>query len=394
MKEKTALISRSMDFWMLGGASIVFWLVYHVFEPFQQMIPVNNIFVQTGFAISVLAMFINYPHFMYTYRLAYGEGPQQIKKYWFQMIFVPLLLVVLFLMAFGSMNSSPPSSYNKWLTNIFSFFNLNGSPVYSKSLGKEMISLLINFMFLTVGWHYTKQIYGCMMVYARYDHYPLNRTQSRWLKSNILLIWLVMFIWIHSFNLTDSTNSYSQSTHPVLMGVDYLSIGFPTWISTMSQLVLYFHLGLVLYFVFWKNYRLGHKPSINFLVPLLSIYIWWIPYLSTSIFTAKWVPFFHCLQYITFAIAVEKEKNKNYSETKKNIFYSLVVLGLISAGAISFEIFPKFLDINFRHGPLSPMGFMFFGVAAHIFLNIHHYFLDNVLWRFNNKNIKKYLFLH
>ena len=33
----------------------------------------------------------------------------------------------------------------------------------------------------------------------------------------------------------------------------------------------------------------------------------------------------------------------------------------------------------------------FFFIAAMLFINIHHYFIDNVLWRFHNKEVRELL---
>ena len=35
-------------------------------------------------------------------------------------------------------------------------------------------------------------------------------------------------------------------------------------------------------------------------------------------------------------------------------------------------------------------GFFFF-TAAMLFINVHHYFFDNVLWRFKNPEVRAYL---
>ena len=40
-----------------------------------------------------------------------------------------------------------------------------------------LFTVAFNVMIFTIGWHYTKQVFGCMMVYAHYDGYPLSRVQ-------------------------------------------------------------------------------------------------------------------------------------------------------------------------------------------------------------------------
>ena len=40
------------------------------------------------------------------------------------------------------------------------------SRVSGPRLGDLLFALTFNVMIFTVGWHYTKQVFGCMMVYA------------------------------------------------------------------------------------------------------------------------------------------------------------------------------------------------------------------------------------
>ena len=67
---------------------------------------------------------------------------------------------------------------------------------------------------------------------------------------------------------------------------------------------------------------------------------------------------------------------------------------LVSAlilGALFFEFMPKYLD---RLDLIAPgtMGNAPFLAAFLLFINIHHYFIDNTIWRSDNEAVKKYLF--
>lgn len=59
-------------------------------------------------------------------------------------------------------------------------------------------------------------------------------------------------------------------------------------------------------------------------------------------------------------------------------------------GFIAFDYTPNSFDdmqdaFNTPHAS-------FFMIAILIFINVHHYFIDNVLWRFKNKEVRDLLF--
>jgi hypothetical protein len=54
-------------------------------------------------------------------------------------------------------------------------------------------------------------------------------------------------------------------------------------------------------------------------------------------------------------------------------------------------LLPKYLDAHQIIDPVlfGPTVAMF---AVTVFINIHHYFIDNVIWRGTNPDMRKYLF--
>ena len=56
---------------------------------------------------------------------------------------------------------------------------------------------------------------------------------------------------------------------------------------------------------------------------------------------------------------------------------------------MAFELVPNTMDNTLR--TFNAWGMFFFFTAAMLFINIHHYFIDNVLWRFKDPQVRKYL---
>src|SRR5262245_47204806 len=148
-----------------------------------------------AFAISnTVALFVNYPHFMASYALAYRKGWRFIREHWLQLVLVPVLLVAVLTWAYFLFQS--PTSASPAIAAANGFFEKMGLRTrvgLSASLGSEVLGLAVTAMYLTVGWHYTKQVYGCMMVYASFDAYPLTMPQRSLLKWNLFGIWFLSF---------------------------------------------------------------------------------------------------------------------------------------------------------------------------------------------------------
>jgi len=145
---------------------------------------------------------------------------------------------------------------------------------------------------------------------------------------------------------------------------------------------------LVAYEVFWKNYKdRGELPSVNMVVPFLALYVWWLPITRQYEFYFLLTPFFHSLQYLAFVYKMEDTRLRglNHPEIRGTILAFAIVL----AGWLAFEFVPNEVDTVL--GTFNAWQMFFFFTAAMLFINIHHYFIDNVLWRFKDPEIQKYL---
>ena len=342
-----ALTNRTLDFFLLGGASVIVWLTLLVLAPFKHIQIVNTHFTNIAFAASSLAIIVNFPHFMASYKIAYSQGKNFTRKYWFQLLVVPALLVLSLYVAFLHFKSGNAES------------------------GQSMISALTNLMFLTVGWHYTKQTFGCMMVYASYDNYKIKSWQKELLKWTLLFIWFTSYLFNHNIRSNLHWNYH------------FFTVTLPGWTYVAASVLLGVGLLLILLGIFVKKY-LEEKvwPSPNMLIPLIAMFVWWVPVARQYDFYTYLTPFFHSLQYLAFVYKYETatSSKKDHSQLVLTVFL------LIATGWLSFELLPSGIDeaFNFK----SALGVAFCFTTFTLFLNIHHYFIDNVIWRFNNSEVR------
>jgi len=335
------LVSRSLDFWLLGGASLLVYVVMTLGAGFRDLYGVSNQFGNLAVTMAMMSLFVNYPHFLASYRLAYGRGRAFLVKHWFHTIVVPCLLI-------------------NFLVAAYWFANDPGS----KSLCERMLGAAVNFMYFTVGWHYSKQAFGCMMVYAAYDRYPLDRVQRESLRFSLLSLWWYSFAY-GNLAPTGSFWSLTYSTWQVPFSAYYA-----------SRAIFFALAGWVLYRVLFRNWKAGYRPNPTFWVPYVALAVWFAPCFRQPDFFFYVVPFFHSLQYLAFVYRVERAQPGLRESASRA---TTLILGLCLTGWLSFELVPGNLDIAYDN--LRTFGFSFFLLAANVFINIHHYFLDNVLWR-------------
>ncbi len=67
-----------------------------------------------------------------------------------------------------------------------------------------------------------------------------------------------------------------------------------------------------------------------------------------------------------------------------------VLLGMI-LGVLGFWAIPILLQVLVTYDA-SVFGASMFMFIFFIFINVHHYFLDNVIWRRDNPDMRRYLF--
>src|SRR5262249_1172363 len=141
---------------------------------------------------ATLALVVNYPHFMASYMLAYGQGRRFVLRYWYQLIAVPIALGAFMTLGFFLYDDAIRGHGFVNATHG-AFAALGLSVIGQQAPGKELMGLLVNFMYLTVGWHYSKQVYGCMMVYGSYDGYELTPQQRTILRWSLYSIWAASY---------------------------------------------------------------------------------------------------------------------------------------------------------------------------------------------------------
>jgi len=336
-----SLVSPFWDFWLLGGASLLLYGIIRLAAGYRGYYGVSNQLGNLAVTMATLSLIVNYPHFLASYRLAYGRGVAFLKKHWFQTLIVPCLLCNFLVVAY-------------WFAQ----------QPDSKPLCEDLLGFGINFMYFTVGWHYSKQAFGCTMVYAAYQKYPLTSLQRESIRWSLLSVWWYNF----TYNCLAGSGAF--------WSLRYSTWALPPFAYPLSVGIFWALAAWVGYGVIYRNWKAGHRPHPTTAVPYLAMMVWFAPCFRQTDYFMYLVPFFHSLQYLTFVYKVESHGPDLRDASMRA---TLVALGLTLTGWLAFEFVPGNLDQAFDN--LRNFGFSFFLIAFNLFINIHHYFLDNVLWR-------------
>jgi hypothetical protein len=344
------IFSHAWDALLVGGISLLVYLLVRATMKAEAPDNPASLFVYN------LSFLVNFPHFLISYQLLYGDFRAELRKS-FRFIWAAFI--------------SPA---------VIGGALLAGYLMHSE----KFLGYSLNAMYFFVGWHYVKQIFGCVVVTNAMKNVFYNEEERFIVKANLFAVWAVSFL-----NPNIVTRVYEQ------MGIHYASLELPVWTMNAAYAVLIAS-GIGVVWAHVKKYiREGSLPSTPAVISYLSIYVWFVPTMLNPNF-GNMIPFFHSLQYLVFVYAFRRNKMAILTEgqqtpegrQKRLIGVWGYFLGACILGATAFEFLPRGLD-SLHMTDLGPTPAVFFFT---IFINIHHYFIDNVLWRGNNPQMRQYLF--
>ena len=109
-----------------------------------------------------------------------------------------------------------------------------------------------------------------------------------------------------------------------------------------------------------------------------------------------WVQIAHSIQYLAFPVRMEVNRahaEARTSATTSAVHMALYAVGLLVVSVLLGQVVPKAVmgvvgDL-FGEEPAKAAP-----IVILMFINIHHYFTDGVLWKISNPDVRKELFAH
>ncbi|MCA9594987.1 MAG: hypothetical protein KC776_16815 [Myxococcales bacterium] len=350
------------EFLLTGGVTLVLfplsWLAQRAFG-----LDAPELFV--GFVAFHAAHVINDPHFSVSYVLFYRRAreralgsvfsPVQRARYVFAGVVVPVVLA-------------------GWA----------GASIAKGSA--PALGMLIQLMFLLVGWHYVKQGFGVLTVLSARRGSTFTRVERTVALFHCYAAWA--FAWASPF---DPGREVEEK------GVVYTTVAHPAGLLEITG-VLFLGSALALAIVLiQKRRREGRWPPLAPLTGFLVTAWLWTVFSSMDPLMIYVIPALHSLQYLYFVHLLEK--NRARSEEGPPAFgrpvgvrLGLLAVTAIGLGLLLFHLMPGFFDerlvLTGASHELDDLGATPYFAAFFAVVNIHHYFMDTVLWRRENPDTR------
>jgi len=332
---KASILSPTLDLLCVGGLSLI------VFLPLLLSGRSDLVIVNAG-AQAWIATLINMPHFMASYRMVYRSKAMILRHKWAS-IYVPAILVAYSAVA-----------------------------VWQAQESRAMVIVLISVASAYLAWHYTGQVWGMMASFSQLEGRGFDKTERLLIRSGlrILLAWHVTWF------------LYTQLRNPAVVR--------PLYIVVTAGTLVAFALGLA--GLIRLKRRTGQLPATRALVAWLAIFVWYAA-MARDPKALFWVQIAHALQYLAFPLRVEINRAVASSAARYGLHMIAYGAGLLVVSVLVAQVVPAalmgFVGDAFGEEP---------GRAAPVlilmFINIHHYFTDGVIWKISNPEVRRELFAH
>ena len=337
------ILNRHVDWLLAGGLSIlVYAIVYFL-----------NIDLMGKYHVAEVAFFlafiVNNPHFISSYFFFYKDDGASIRtSYTHFIVGIILPIALISLMLFGLVMQVPL---------IFSY--------------------IINALYFFVGYHYVRQVYGISLISLAKQKIYLSLYEKWALNLSMFPLWFVSFLNGHRSAFTGSFYS-----------IPYASFALPSWLTSVNNILLVVSIIVWLYLVS-KVYIVHNHVPLTLIAGLAGILLWHFPVFYDRGFFYL-IPLFHSLQYMLIVTAVKKNQTlQDVPQHKRAFSVTMYIFIVVLVAYLAFHFVPEFLDKQSLYNT------KVFGYSAILgifllFINLHHYAIDALLWRRGSK-LAKYI---
>jgi hypothetical protein len=327
------LISLPVDFLLVGGGSILLFLLLPLFYDG----PVTPALLTASLTLTWLG---NWPHNSATiYRLYASPGVS--RQYPFTAIVAPLLILA------GSLASfSAPATVAPYFVKI------------------------------TLTWvlyHYCGQSIGVSLLYARRARYAPGATER-----------FLLCAFFYGTFFCKSLFSETSSAPLRYFGVVYPRFGVPVVLTYLAAAWTYACAVGFVALLLRRGLRERRWPPLLYLLPAVTQYVWFFVAGAQSAWV-EMVPFFHGVQYLTIAWAMQIKQEAERRATPSARFlgwrtvrwYALNLAG----GALLFWATPRLVTWAFGMDRLLVTAIVFTA------FQVHHSFVDGVIWKLRARSV-------
>jgi hypothetical protein len=244
---------------------------------------------------------------------------------------------------------------------------------------------------LLVGWHYVKQGFGVLLVLAARRGVSFRPAERRALLGHALTG--ALYAWASPF---DPGRRLEEK------GVVYTTLAHPGWLEPASRALFLGSLLPLGWFLWckWQRHRAEQSESTEgrsgwvLFTPLLGFLcsIWaWSVYSSLDPLVRYAIPALHSLQYLYMVWLLKSNEAREregppHFEAPLSVRLTKLALLALALGWLLFRGAPPLLDSGLGNlsAARTELGATPYFAVLYTFVNIHHYFMDHVIWRRDN----------
>jgi hypothetical protein len=326
-------VSAPVDFLLVGGASIIAFVLMSLLYTRERTPVVMTVAAQ-------LLWLCNWPHFSASsYRLYHTRD--NIRQYPVTALVIPFVVLAGVVAALLS-----PGLVAPYFVKVFTIW----SP-----------------------YHFSGQTLGISLIYARRSGFQVGPWER-----------LSLSGFIYGTFLSGTVRAEIGTGPTEYFGIPYRGLGLPEWAGPATDAVMWV-CGVVfaVLAVRWCLRQRRPMPPMV-LLPAAAQYIWFVQSGVWESFR-EFVPFFHSLQYLLIAWSVQLKEKMDVDgirPSRRFVLGETVRWGVLNVvgGAVLFFAIPHL--VSWAGLPLLfATGVVIAGVQ------IHHFFVDGVIWKLKNKKV-------
>jgi hypothetical protein len=354
------VLPRVVEFLLVGGATpLLFPLAWLL----RRTLGLDTAELAVGFLCFHAAHVVNDPHFSVTYLLFYKDvkrravgdawGAAQRIRYVVAGFVVPVVLVV-------------------WA----------GGALVARSA--VALGWLIQLMFFLVGWHYVKQGFGVLTALSARNGVRFGTGERRAFLGHALAAWA--YAW---------ANPADPGTEMEERGVVFTTLPHGPALERVAFGLFALSAAIVAAMLVRRFKSTERFPPLAALLGYFSALWIWTVYSRAEPLVVYAIPALHSLQYLYFvwllrsgdAHTTERQPFDSRSNVARLALFAVSAVGL---AWLVFHGVPETLDAALfvprgRRVDLGNLGAAPCVAAVFVCVNVHHYFMDAVIWRRENR---------
>jgi hypothetical protein len=345
---------------MVGGATPFLFPIAWIL---RRTLGLDTAELAVGFLFFHAAFLVNDPHFSVTYFLFYKDvkrralgdawGAAQRTRYLIAGFVVPVVLAA-------------------WA----------GGALVTRSA--TALGWLIQLMFFLVGWHYVKQGFGVLIAISARSGVRFGTNERRVFLAHSLAAWA--YAW---------ASPSDPGTEMEERGVVFMTLPHGRALEKATFVVFAVTAALVAILLVRRLRRAEQFPPVAALLGYFSALWIWTVYSRAEPLVVYAIPALHSLQYLYFVWLAKSGETRDaerrpFDSRSAGVRLALLAVSVVGLAWLMLHGVPETLDAAFfaprgRHVDLGNLGAAPCVAAVFVCVNVHHYFMDAVIWRKENR---------